>query len=343
MLGGIFKSIARILPFPYDPLPLPPGSRVPYGDTARGHYPSVSKFTSMMKDGSTGPSYSNLFSVHFKTPPMLADRSKVYDTRRLRPDSGELRHLLDYYCSTMNLPSKQITTGQTVIAGAAQKYPTGAAFSQMNMSFMMPRSMETRNFFERWMAMMAPDANQYVDYYKNYVAPEVLIFKWERGGGEPVGSDPYMGNSLRQSGDQNVNVQGKIIRPWYQWKKYKLTACWRLINVFPYNIGSMQLNNNSARTLNMTVGFMYERYRFYCDPVYDDPGVNTDYSSLMPSSLDNSYSGNNSSAGFDSSTFYHDIVKFGDIYNSTNWSDLSISDAFSASTSLASSFASIFN
>tara|TARA_B100001250_G_C19726862_1_gene756505 strand:+ start:249 stop:1271 length:1023 start_codon:yes stop_codon:yes gene_type:complete len=338
MLGGIFKSIARILPFPYVPLPIPPGSRVEQSNVARSHYPSVSKFTSMMKSGDHGASYSNLFSVHFKSPPMMYDGNKVL-TNKLRPDSGELKNLLDYYCSTLNLPSKQITTGQTVIAGAAQKYPTGSAFSQMNMSFLMPRSQETRNFFEKWMMMMAPDANQYVDYYKNYCAPEVLIFKWERGGGEPVGTDPYMNTALRQSGDQNVNVQGKIIRPWYQWKKYKLTACWRLMNVFPYNIGSIQMNNNAARTLNLTVGFMYERYRFYCDPIYDDQGNNQLWSNLVPFTQDSDYSGNNSSAGSSTSDLYHLLDKFGDVYrNSSSFGNIDWNAALSLSSSLGSNF-----
>ena len=338
MLGGILKGIARILPFPYVPLPIPPGSNVEQGHVARSRYPSLSKFTSMMKSGDTGASYSNLYSVHFKSPPMFYNGNKVKSTR-MRPDSGELSNLLDYYCSTLNLPSKQITTGQTVIAGAAMKYPTGSAFSQMNMSFIMPRSQETRNFFERWMLMMAPDSNQYVDYYEQYCAPEVLIFKWERGGGEPVGNDPYMGKALRDSNDQNINVQGTILRPWYYWKKYKLTACWRLMNVFPYNIGSIQMNNNAARTLNLTVGFMYERYRFYCDPMYDEFGNNQTWSNLVPWAQDNNYSGDNANSGSSTEDLYHLLDKFGDYYrNSSSFGNMNWNSALQLSSQIASSF-----
>jgi len=43
-------------------------------------------------------------------------------------------------------------------------------------------------------------------------------------------------------------------------------------NVFPYNIGSMNLNNQQAQTITLDVGFYYERYRFYGRQILDDDG-----------------------------------------------------------------------
>ena len=43
---------------------------------------------------------------------------------------------------------------------------------------------------------------------------------------------------------------------------------WELRNVFPTNIGSVQLNNNEARVMTLTVSFNFERYRFYNRPLY---------------------------------------------------------------------------
>ena len=34
-------------------------------------------------------------------------------------------------------------------------------------------------------------------------------------------------------------------------------------NAFPYNLGSVQLNNDRARLMTLTIGFYYERYRFF--------------------------------------------------------------------------------
>ena len=54
---------------------------------------------------------------------------------------------------------------------------------------------------------------------------------------------------------------------------YKVTACWELQNCFPYNIGTVQLNNSAATLMNLTVGFYYERYRFYPEEAFDDYGI----------------------------------------------------------------------
>ncbi len=253
----------RILPYP--PWPRPRSSNV--RDSEKANYPSLQSFTSFFRDDDNHPSYTNLFSVHFSTPRILQNAGNR--GHNFHAETGDLRFLLDYYAQSVNLPSKQITSGQTVVVGSPYKYATGTAFSQFNITFMMPRSQQTRLWFERWAALMANDANQYVDFYANFCAPEINIFKWERGGGEPVYNDTWMKRALREAEGQEAFIQGKRIRPWHVHRKYKLTAHWRIINAFPYNIGSIQLNNNSARTMSLTVGFLYERYRFHADPRID--------------------------------------------------------------------------
>ena len=52
-------------------------------------------------------------------------------------------------------------------------------------------------------------------------------------------------------------------------RKYQLTAAWELQNLYPYNIGSVQLNNQNAQTMTMSVGFYYERYRFFTADKFD--------------------------------------------------------------------------
>ena len=62
----------------------------------------------------------------------------------------------------------------------------------------MPRSQYTRNFFERWTTMMASDSEQYTRYYNEYVCPRMMIYKWERGGGDLVVTDPKMIRALEK-------------------------------------------------------------------------------------------------------------------------------------------------
>ena len=139
--------------------------------------------------------------------------------------------------------------------------------------------MYSRCFFERWTQLMASDSEQYTRYYAEYVCPELIIYKWEKGGGDYVYTDPKMIRALRESGDDFLLA-----------RKYKLTGAFRLGNVFPYNIGSVRLDNQQAKVLSMQIGFYYERYRFYTEDQFDDPGVIRDIT--VPANINDNVSDN---------------------------------------------------
>ena len=234
-------------------------------------YPKLNEFVSFsLKNEDYTPSYTNLWSFHISTPPILQN---VIGFNNAQSDDGlattqgtvgqpggnfvaelgNLRSALNYYCQTVNLPSRQATTGGLVNIGAAQKYATGTAFSQISATFIMPRNQHTRNFFERWIHLMAPDANQYTEFYNFYVSPKITIYKWERkaGGNLPDG----FADHVATGGSANTSVAASRL--------YSLTGCWQLWKAFPYNIGGIQLNNDRARSMTLTVGFYFERYRFF--------------------------------------------------------------------------------
>lgn len=213
-------------------------------------------------------SYTNIYTISFNSPPMLEDKLEV----------GDDRLLLDYYCDSINLPSKQVTTAQVMNVGSAYKYATGNAFSQINMTFKIPRTQRTRAIFERWVALMNNDANQYVNYYKHYCCPRIRIYKFERGGGVNVDNFTNdIGIFGGQAGDNNLLnylkqdkgiSQANLDKVAALAKFYSCHGMWELRNAFPTNIGSVQLNNNEARVMSMTVSFNFERYRFYTRPLY---------------------------------------------------------------------------
>ena len=118
---------------------------------------------------------------------------------------------------------------------------------------MIPRNQHTRNFFERWLQLMAPDANQYTEYYNFYVSPRISIYKWERRAGADLPAG--FADHVSSGGSTNTNIPAS--------KLYALTGKWELWNAFPYNIGGIQLNNDRARAMTLTVGFYFERYRFF--------------------------------------------------------------------------------
>ena len=236
---------------------------------ASARYPSFQEFLSRTKGKDNAPSFTNLFSVRFQTPRMLA--TPLVSVGPQGPPSAfdvghnlDLDRLLDYYADTVNLPSKQVTTSQTPYVGSPFKYATNTAYSQISINFRMPRSQYSRNFFERWTTLMASDSEQYTRYYNDYVCPRMMIYKWERGGGGLAVSDPELIAAIRESGNADVLLA----------RKYQLTAAWELRNLYPYNIGSVQLNNSNAQTMTMSVGFYYERYRFYTADQFDTNTIN---------------------------------------------------------------------
>ena len=233
-------------------------------------YPSFQEFISRTKGRDNSPSFTNLYSVRFMSPSMMRTYTPANFLGPVQTEkfdigmSNDLEWLLDYYADTVNLPSKQVTTSQTPYVGSPFKYATNTAYSQISINFRMPRSQYSRNFFERWTTLMASDSEQYTRYYNDYVCPKMMIYKWERGGGGLAVSDPELIASIRESGSADMLLA----------RKYQLTAAWELRNLYPYNIGSIQLNNSNAQTMTLSVGFYYERYRFYTADRFDHDTIN---------------------------------------------------------------------
>ena len=207
--------------------------------------------SNMLKNSKNTPATLNKWSVSFSTPSILQSASLGGGSggETLTLEKGTAADLLDYYANTVNLPSRQLTTAQFQPPGASVKYATNQAFSEMSIEFTIPRSQYTRAIFETWLSRITRDSNQYVDFYERYTAPRVRIYKWET-------------NSYTDRLDVRFNNLGE------------LTGCWEMQNVFPYNIGSIELNNEQNTKMTLSIGFFYERYRFYAPDEITDPGNN---------------------------------------------------------------------
>jgi len=202
----------------------------------------------------TDPSMGNLYSVVFSPPKTLLYKSDnpLYQKYQGGHANKQMMRTLNMYATAVNLPSKQLTTGQIVTQGAPYKYATGTAYSQINITFMMPRDHSIRMLFEAWMNTIIADSNQYIEDYDNYVCQRLRIYKFERGFGPEAYKDPGYDGQLNKQFHRNKHFP----------KLNELTACFELQNVFPFNIGSAQLNNNDARLITYGVGLNFERYRF---------------------------------------------------------------------------------
>ena len=222
----------------------------------------LSEFMSFAMDKDTHPATNNRYSVSFAGPAVF--RNSLLLANRLGPDQRDNAKLLNFYADNVNLPSKQVTTGTVTNVGSTVNYATSSTFSQISIDFLMPRNHKTRMIFERWISLMSSDANQFTDYYDNYVCPHLYIYKWERGGG-PEFQIPENWQKILKA--QNIDPEDVL-----KYKDDKLVGVYDIRNVFPQNIGSMTLTNAQAGTLSMNVSFLYERYRFYGDRDLDFAG-----------------------------------------------------------------------
>ena len=225
-------------------------------NTASARRDSHNVFVDYLKTRGTDPAMGNLYSVVMTPPNVMRDTSSNPLYRHFASGRGDrqMHRLINMYATAVNLPSKQMTTGQVVTIGSPYKYVTGTAYSQISITFMMPRDHSLRMLFEAWMNMMIADANHYVEDYEEYVCPTLRIYKFERGFGPDAFRDPGYDGQMNQYFNKNDRKDVRL---------NELTGCFELRNVFPFNIGSAQLNNNDARLLTYSVGFNFERYRFF--------------------------------------------------------------------------------
>ena len=223
----------------------------------------LTEFSEWFKGNDNNPSFNNRYSIQFSTPRIFQDGG-AYSASKYKLETDDNAAYLNLYCDSVNLPSKQVTTSQITTIGSAYNYATSSAFSQIDMTFILPRNHKTRMIFERWINLMSPDSNQYTEYYENYVCPHLYIFKWERGGGEKLTLPEAIRNFLRKIGVKISDVE--------RYRDDQLVGIYDIQNAFPYNIGSMTLSNEKSQLLKLNVGFYYERYRFYGSDKLDNLG-----------------------------------------------------------------------
>jgi hypothetical protein len=208
------------------------------------------------------PSYNNLYWVRFRGIPTVLGGSAYFnnfftgnnaDTTGNSfggPGSDEAR-MLSYYANDVTIPSRQLTTGDAKTVGALYRYPTGTTFSEISINFTLPRALETRMLFERWMNYITEDSGNRVSWYNDSVCPFMDIVKYDRGGVIPTTDSISVVTPTADPRNKNT----------VKWNQ--ATGVWALSNVYPFNISNVQLTNGTAGTLSMEVSFYYERYRFY--------------------------------------------------------------------------------
>jgi len=221
------------------------------------------------------PAASNLYWVRFRSPPNVfktykwADGIAAFNNGITTGPGVDSARLLTYYATDVTIPSRQLTTGDAKTVGSMYRYVTGTTYSEISIQFILPRTMYTRMFFERWMNWASNDSTQKVSWYSDYVCNHLDIYKYERGGMTPAPTDWTSYSSVVSPGVGGVRPTLEN----YKANTVKFNRCsgvWTLKNAFPFNISNINLNSGPANLLSMEVSFYYERYRFY---IPENPNV----------------------------------------------------------------------
>lgn len=207
-----------------------------------------------LNDREYGLSTTNLFHISFSTPKVLQQigGNNLFD----ETSTKDANKMFNVYATSIGMPSKQLMSGQVVDVGSAIKYATGVGYGTCTMTFQMPRNQYFRAFFENWMNVIISDSNNYVEDYSNYICPRIRIYKLERGKGNKTSQQIQFANT-----DLNERYPVKQYRD--QLTMNTVVGCLEIRNAFPQNLGTTQLNGRDARLNTLTVGFNYERYRFF--------------------------------------------------------------------------------
>jgi hypothetical protein len=196
---------------------------------------SFTVFRDLVSTGSFEPSRGNLFSVEMGVPTILFTQSNV----DLGPQ--DYYNAVNYFADSVSLPSRNITTGEHKTVGIKRAYATGQTANELTVSFLMTKNNWHRNLFERWMHAIAPDNENRVAFYDDYVT-DITVRKWESGSN-------IKARATTSDGDRRET------------RLNKATGVYRFVGAFPYNIAGLTYSND-AQLMKMDVIFKYERYRF---------------------------------------------------------------------------------
>tara|TARA_A100000164_G_scaffold380665_1_gene428956 strand:- start:1285 stop:2265 length:981 start_codon:yes stop_codon:yes gene_type:complete len=232
-------------------------ARVTFNETkAAQRYNSFNEFRAQINPSyNTGPSYNNLYGVQFGPPNVL---QAAYQSRLVPGgnNNGNLDFLLSSYAQEVSSPTRNLTTSTVNNIGTAYKYATGQSHSEMSINFLLPRGARSYTFFERWMSHINNDATNYVDYFDDYTT-DLIIYKFERGEGKR--------ESVKQSDlikEQQGDSKKKNMQNAYYYEN-QISGAWVIEEVFPYNLGSVTMQNGPAALSSFSVGFQYSRWRWF--------------------------------------------------------------------------------
>lgn len=120
----------------------------------------LNEFISKVK--STGLAKTNRYRVTIATPIIMTSLM----------NSGRL---ITLFCESTSLPGQVISTTEHNVMGEHREFPYKKNYDNVSMSFYIDNNFEVKGFFDNWLNSVSNTQNKIISYYKDYIAPTVLI------------------------------------------------------------------------------------------------------------------------------------------------------------------------
>lgn len=120
----------------------------------------LNEFISKVK--STGLAKTNRYRATIATPTLMTGFM----------NSGRL---ITLFCESTSLPGQVIATTEQRIMGETREFPYSKFYDNITLSFYIDNNFEVKGFFDNWLNSVSNTQNKITSYYKDYIAPTVLI------------------------------------------------------------------------------------------------------------------------------------------------------------------------
>lgn len=120
----------------------------------------LNEFISKVK--STGLAKTNRYRVTIATPSLMTGLM----------NSGRL---ITLFCESTSLPGQVIATTEHNVMGEHREFPYMKKYDNITLSFYIDNNFEVKGFFDNWLNSVSNTQNKIISYYKDYIAPTVLI------------------------------------------------------------------------------------------------------------------------------------------------------------------------
>lgn len=120
----------------------------------------LNEFISKVK--STGLAKTNRYRVTIATPALM---TKFMNSGRL----------ITLFCESTSLPGQVVATTEQRIMGETREFPYSKFYDNITLSFYIDNNFEVKGFFDNWLNSVSNTQNKITSYYKDYIAPTVLI------------------------------------------------------------------------------------------------------------------------------------------------------------------------